>query len=558
MPYRLVAGFTLLWLGLTFEFLLVSGATAVGFPPSVGIRLVVVGLPIPLLLTLFGSWTTKRQLVVFLGGCTCAVWLLRLTLPFLGWTHLAPASIFETRSFSVQLYAIYMAAGVALIIFSISLKRSKRLIKALLASVLVLSAASAFSTMHYLRNLGLLPFAQGGYIASYVRLWENLDRFYVHWEDSPMAPGELRSRYYPQVREASNRCGPWGDCPQYTKVIRNMLAELQDGHTRVVSGQSSLLSPELTIREVQGHAVVTDVRPNSAAQNSGCVPGMIIRSVDGLSTEDALANVPGHLTAYSAPHTRQHKAYQHLLSGTSPTVSLGADMPNGHRKAMTLARTQWRRKKQLPSVTGWRTPRNYGYIAIRALSPGNADSFDSLLDSLTDIQGLILDLRGNPGGASRTGNAIVGRLVQENQDYGRECYRGGHPLIAQGVKGCYPVRVDVRANPFTGPIAVLLDGNVASSAERMALALCDKKKKNIQCIGRRTAGDSGNPVLHFLPGLVVRYSAGRLYRTDGRPLNGTGVSPHSNIDWTLDNIFDGQDPDMAAAMAWFDSMRREM
>ena len=115
-------------------------------------------------------------------------------------------------------------------------------------------------------------------------------------------------------------------------------------------------------------------------------------------------------------------------------------------------------------------------------------------------------------------------------------------------QGCHELRVSPRSKPYGGPVAVLLNSNVHSSGEWMAAALCTTGRA--RCFGRITAGNTGNPVLFYLPDVTVRFSTGDFYLLDGVRLNGHGIVPHETILWTLEDIRSGRDPDLEAAQAW--------
>jgi C-terminal processing protease CtpA/Prc len=150
------------------------------------------------------------------------------------------------------------------------------------------------------------------------------------------------------------------------------------------------------------------------------------------------------------------------------------------------------------------------------------------------------------------GDRMVGRLITETIAYGQECFRAAHPMHAWA-KGCFEYTVEPRAQPYLGPVAVLIDTGVHSSGEWMVAALCDTGRA--RCFGRTTAGNSGNPVFFYLPGVTVQFSTGSFCRVDGTPLNGVGISPHVEVQWTLDDLRQGRDPDLDAAIAWLLAQR---
>ena len=400
----------------------------------------------------------------------------------------------------------------------------------------------------YLRSLGLLPIARGSRREAFERLWNNLERFYSHWDTSPVPPAELKARYLPHIIAADRTCqGQPGPCEPYREALRNMLAELQDGHTSLYPSPP-LAAPPLAVRHVEGKAAIAWVMPGSEAEAAGLQPGMFIVSVEGQPVEEALRRVPRWAIAYTAPHTREYNAYRYLLAGPPNTpVTFTVQNSQGQQHTLTLMRKKLAITPP-PPVEGFLRDDGLAYIAVRTLRTSEVvKSFDKLLDSMLDAPGLILDLRNNGGGNSAFGDQIVGRLITEPITYGEECFRARHPMHLWAI-GCQKMVVKPRSQSYTGPIAVLLNTNVHSSAEWMAAALCTTGRAH--CFGRTTAGDSGNPVLFFVPDATIRFSTGNFRLVDGTPLNGTGIKPHEEIEWTLEDLRQGRDPDLEAARAW--------
>ena len=408
-----------------------------------------------------------------------------------------------------------------------------------------LLAAFAF----YLFGMGLLPFARGSRMGAYQRLWRALDRYYAYWDMAPVTAEDLKARYDPKIVDADAACrGQSGPCEPYRLALTAMLAELQDGHTHVLPLPPHAF-PSVAVREIEGRATIVWVAPESEAERTGLTPGDIIVAVDGLPVEDALQRVPAWATAFAAPHTRTYKRYANLLMGEPGSqVTLTIEDVAGRRRHVQLPRggrfsTDWK------PVEGRRLEDGWGYIAVRTLQgdSGLVKTFDAILDGMMNAPGLILDLRSNGGGNSMWGDRMVGRLITHALPYGKECFRARHPYH-RWAKGCHTLEVQPRGEPYSRPVAVLLNTNVHSSAEWMAAALCTTDRA--RCFGRVTAGNTGNPVPFYLPDATVYYSTGDFHLLDGRRLNGQGVVPHETIVWTLDDIRAGRDPDLDAARAW--------
>jgi C-terminal processing protease CtpA/Prc len=117
------------------------------------------------------------------------------------------------------------------------------------------------------------------------------------------------------------------------------------------------------------------------------------------------------------------------------------------------------------------------------------------------------------------------------------------PLHAWRAWGAYTVTP--RQPVYKGPVVVLIDTGVVSSAEMMLVSLVDSGR--VQTVGQRTAGASGNPILFRLGGGGVTFSTGAFYRNDGTLIEGAGIAPEVPVTWTIEAFRAGEDPDMAAA-----------
>ena len=528
-------------------FAALVGITALGLPVAWGVFLAGLGLVIPLAAGFLAPDRLRRTGGVFIATALGTVVLIVILLiPSRG-----PLGAWQLASRGVLLVLGYTTLSVPALLAGAGLRRQserRRWLRWALAGLAVAVLAGTVISGIYLRGLGLLPFARGSRLEAYDRLWANLERFYSHWEASPVAPEVLKARYRPLVEAADRACrGKSGPCQPYRDVLRDMLAELQDGHTRLVQ-PLPLVDPAISVGPVEGQAAIVRVEPGSDAETAGLLPGMVITAVDGQPVQDALAQVPGWAVSYAAPHTRRHAAYQRLLAG-APGETVGVDVldAKGRSRTVTLHRTGMQGGRQL-GIYGVRRPDDLAYVAVdRLIGQDVVPAFDELLDGMLDAPGLILDLRGNDGGNSMLGDRMVGRLITQTVGYGEECFRSAHPMHAWST-GCFESTVEPRGRPYLGPVAVLIDTDVHSSGEWMVAALCDTGRA--RCFGRTTAGDSGNPVFFFLPGSTVQFSTGNFRRVDGTPLNGVGVSPHVAVQWTLDDLRQGRDPDLDAAIAW--------
>ena len=151
-----------------------------------------------------------------------------------------------------------------------------------------------------------------------------------------------------------------------------------------------------------------------------------------------------------------------------------------------------------------------GYVKINRFSQTTYEEFSSSLKSLVnqDLENLIIDLRGNPGGYLLPAKQIVDDFLS-----------AGEPIvIVEGNNGSRQKTVASASGLFeTGSLYVLVDENSASASEVIAGAIQDNDRGWI--IGRRTFGKG--LVQQQMPlggGDQVRLTTARYFTPTGRSI----------------------------------------
>ncbi len=171
---------------------------------------------------------------------------------------------------------------------------------------------------------------------------------------------------------------------------------------------------------------------------------------------------------------------------------------------------------KVPSVYV-KTIKDTSYLYVRV------NSFDknvtkSVLDGLKanpKVKGIVLDLRGNPGGLLNQAVGLSNLFIKEGI------------LVSQKGKN-KEENLEYKANgraPYTNlPIAVLVNGGSASASEIVAGALQDHKRAVI--IGEKTFGKGSVQVL--LPvnkDEAIKITTARYYLPSGRTIQAKGITP---------------------------------
>jgi carboxyl-terminal processing protease len=253
---------------------------------------------------------------------------------------------------------------------------------------------------------------------------------------------------------------------------------------------------------------VTVVAPleDAPAARAGILPGDVVVSVDEVPVDagDVEASVARMRGAVGTPVTLDV-----VRSGT----------PDRLRFALTRSQVHVR------TVTSEYLGNGLAYVRLSAFTDSTPDDLDraarelELAAGAKPLLGLVLDLRGNPGGvldsAIRVADEFLadGIIVTGNgrarQAQFQEFAKSGEEL--EGV-----------------PTVVLVNATSASAAEIVAGALQDHRRARI--VGETTYGKgSVQTVMPLGEGSAIKLTTSRYLTPSGRSINGTGIKPDVEI-----------------------------
>jgi carboxyl-terminal processing protease len=166
--------------------------------------------------------------------------------------------------------------------------------------------------------------------------------------------------------------------------------------------------------------------------------------------------------------------------------------------------------------------------------------FNEAMESFMEADGLVIDLRGNPGGMPGMAMGMAGWLISEKS-------RRLGTMITRDTE--LKLIVFPRPKTYSGPVAVLVDGLSGSCSEIMAGGLKDLDRARI--FGSRTMGAALPSVIEKLPnGDGFQYAFANYVSEGGEVLEGVGVIPHVEVAPSRDALVAGRDPVLDAAVAW--------
>ena len=148
-----------------------------------------------------------------------------------------------------------------------------------------------------------------------------------------------------------------------------------------------------------------------------------------------------------------------------------------------------------------------GKLEVRSFSEMIVAQFDDELSDLEaqGIKGLIIDLRGNPGGLMSAAVAMAGRFV-DNRVIASMKERDGSPEVFRSHTGL--------AEGRTYPVVILIDGGTASAAEILAGSLHDYNRATL--VGTRSYGKGSVQIVKPLEdGAQLKITIARYYLPNG-------------------------------------------
>ena len=391
-------------------------------------------------------------------------------------------------------------------------------------------------------------------IDSFEKVWKTIrDK---HWETNPggLDWNAIHAEFRPQIDAADST-------ERAREIMRQMLARLKETHFAIfpasvyrdveveMSGEGS---PGIDLRVIDGQAIVTDVDPGSPAEKAGVKPGWAIESVNGKPLRDAIDKLKADPQIHEI--TLERAILARLSGPVGGTVHVVFGTGARENRMLDLQLTEPRgdptKFGNLPLEYVWiesKKIENTGYVRFNLfldlahLMP----RFSDAVESCRRCDGLIIDLRGNPGGIGGMAMGMAGFLVDKpDQRLGTMYMRGATLNFV----------INPRAQGYKGPVAILIDGSSASTSEILAGGLKDIGRARI--FGTRSAAAALPSVIEKLPnGDGFQYAIANYISEGGKALEGNGVTPDVEVKLTREALLSGHDPVMDAALQWIQKQR---
>ncbi len=293
-------------------------------------------------------------------------------------------------------------------------------------------------------------------------------------------------------------------------AIEGMLEQVDDPYSRYFTAgdfdefnaslDGTFSGVGLMLEETPDGPVIVSVLEDTPAQQAGVEEGERIVEVDGEDVageplEKIVAKVKGE-------------------PGTS--VRLGLAGGDQGRRTLEITRAEF----DLPLVESEMIDGDIGYVQLYQFADGAGQRVRRAVRSLRDdgAQGIVLDLRGNPGGLLNEAISVASVFIEDGR------------IVSVQKRGGERETYDAVDDAFESlPVAVVVDGTSASASEIVAGAVQDADRGAV--VGETTFGKGTvQTIAQFSDGSGAKFTTARYYTPSGDSIEGVGVEPEVTVE----------------------------
>jgi carboxyl-terminal processing protease len=367
-------------------------------------------------------------------------------------------------------------------------------------------------------------------------------------------------------------------------VVRDMLGRLGQSHFALIPssadtsrdpsrGSADLgADPGFDVRLVAGDLIVTSV---DRTATTSVRPGWRVVEIAGAATADLLRTLreehraapDGGRASADVPNDRLLNveawriAQTRLRGSAGSTVALTFENGQGAPVRVSLER----RPEQGQPVTVGSLPtmfvrleseqkatpggRTAGVIRFNVWMAAVDALFQQAVDRFRTADGIVIDLRGNPGGLAGMMMGISGHFVGERKTLGVMKTRENELRFV--VNPRLVNAAGERVAPYAGPVAILVDAMSGSASECFAGGMQSIGRARV--FGQPSMGQALPALFDRMPnGDVLIHAYGDFVTAEGTRLEGRGVIPDQIVPLTRADLLAGRDLTLEAALAWID------
>ncbi len=410
---------------------------------------------------------------------------------------------------------------------------------------------------------GDVALAPGVALATFDTLWSKVTNTYV---DTAFVSGKwmrVRDSLRPRAATITAR-------PDLDRLLKETLANIPDSHFYIIPASVASDEPQsssgdgrgttgVSLRMLGDEIVVWRVDPRSSGAMAGIVPGQVVKQVGTKHAESSIERIK------ALPEKAKQRAISEMLHGfngpLSPavgdTVVIELKSPSATRSLVGKpAEGRVSKFGNLPPIAGLvRVSRIssangsgcVGLIAFNIWLPALGGDLERAVDSVRTCSGVVVDLRGNPGGVGAMVMGFGGYFVDSTLSLGT--MRTRQVTLRFAINPRRSRDDGSQRAPFRGRLAILVDPMTASTSEIFATGM--QRIGRARVFGEKSAGAALPALMERLPsGDVFVHAVADFTDPDGVRVEGAGVVPDEVVTLSDQALKAGRDTALEAAMRW--------
>lgn len=418
----------------------------------------------------------------------------------------------------------------------------------------------------------------GRYLSDFDAAWELVRD--THWDTTYNGVDwdAVRAELRPKAEAARTR-------GETRRIIQDMVGRLHQSHFGLIpeeverpgdddGGDSGAVEVSggdgegqaevgMTFREIDGRAVVTAVQPDGPADRAGVRPGWVMTKIRKTDVGGVISGMKEAVGEHESGLYIAQTLNAVLRGESGSTVPVTFLDASDAERVVDITREdppgQFVKFGNLPPMSThlesrWLTPEEtgdpdarVGYIAFNIFMIPIAPQFERAAYEFRDADGMVIDIRGNPGGVGAMATALSRFFVTQSEHFGTMSMRGAE--LQFNVEPVVVTSRGERLEPFTGPLAVVQDGLSASTSELFAGGL--RVIGRAKTFGSRSAGMALPASMDRLPsGDVLLHAIADYVNSDGTRLEGDGVPADFEVPLRREDLLSGVDAPLREAAHW--------
>ncbi|MEO8575875.1 MAG: S41 family peptidase, partial [Gemmatimonadales bacterium] len=441
--------------------------------------------------------------------------------------------------------------------------RSITILKTLPVAVMAIGVVACASSVQSTSRNRDAALPRGLALATFDSIWSKVSQTYV--DTAFVSNRWMRVRYSLRPKAAATLRRSDLDA-----LMKETLATIPDSHFYIIPASIAGDEPQsssadgrgttgVSLRMLGDHVVIWRVEPGSPGAVAGLVPGQVVSRVGKKQVDREI------LKMKAMPEKARQRALADLLHGLNSPLSPAV----GDTVAIELVNPRMIKSLvgipapglvsqfgNLPPIAGlvrvakMPSPGGsdcIGVIAFNIWLPALGKDLERAVDSVRTCSGVVIDLRGNPGGVGAMVMGFGGYFVDSTLSLGT--MRTRQVTLRFAINPRRSRDDGSQRAPYAGPLAILVDPMTASTSEIFATGM--QRIGRARVFGERSAGAALPALMERLPsGDVFVHAVADFTDPDGKRVEGAGVVPDEIVLLSDEALKNGRDTALEAAMRW--------